>query len=381
MPSVLVLSHRSTLNPRIELFAEALTTAGHDVEAICWDRSGSANDTRYVVPSETVSVPGLSLSRLNVLILPLLYLRFLTAILDREVDVLFCVHISLLPVAVVASKLTGTPLVYEVVEPFREGYGERSGPFANAFTTLLERIEKVCLHGVDGLTLIDTDEDVLVERYAGYTDNTAVVYNVPKVKPLPERARQQSQTIVYAGLVNERKGVGTLLEAFVQVNETHPDAKLLIIGDSADDTLAKLRRQAREWGVEDSVEFVGRVDHDAVHGHLCRADVGVAPYHPVPMFVVSRWNAQKIPDYMNAGLPVVGPAFGGFEQMLTETGCGLTVDTTEPRAIADALRTLLDDPERAKSLGENGRKAVERTYNWNTEQTKVVRVVERALSE
>lgn len=379
MASVLVLFHRSHLNPRMELFAEALTEANHDVSALCWRRGGSSNAAGSAVPTQPIPSPGFGASLLNALFLPLVYVRFLRAIAYRNPDLLFCAHVSLLPLAVVVGWLTRTPVVYDVVEPYREGYGERDTRLAPVFTSLVTTFERVCLRSVDGITVIDTDGDRLEERYSGFTRNLEVVYNVPRLKSCPKRDGAV-ETVVYAGTINDRKGVPMLLEAFAVVRETHPETTLLLVGDSVDDTLEQLHRRADELGVTDAVQFVGRVDYDEVHDHLARADVGVAPYQPVPMFELSRWNTRKIPDYMNAALPVVGPDFGGFAEILDQTECGLAVDTADIDALADALQTLIDDPERARRLGANGRDTLETRYNWETEKRKVVRVVQRALA-
>lgn len=379
MASVLVLFHRSHLNPRMELFSRALAGAGHDVEALCWDRTGSSNASGGSVPSTRVPGPGFGASLLNLVFLPLVYLRFLSAVVDRGPDLFLCAHISLLPLATVIGILTNTPVIYDIVDPHREEYTERESLLAPVVTVIIKRVERLCLGFVDGITVIDTHGDVLRQRYTGYTENLAVIYNVPELKPRPERG-SFGNVIVYAGVVDERKGVSTLLEAFSSVRRTHPAAQLRLVGDSVDDTLARLERRVADLGIADAVTFTGRVNYDTVHDELGRADVAVAPYRRIPMNEITRWNSRKIPDYMNAALPVVMPDFGGFPQLCEATGCGLTVDTTDSEALADALRSLLADPARARELGAQGRVAVETRYNWDREQSKLLRVVETAIA-
>lgn len=379
MASVLVLFHRSTLNPRLELFAEALREEGYDIEALCWDRAGASNAAGDVVPTIRVDTPGFSMSLWNVLFVPLLYLKFVLAIRRRRPDVLLCGHISLLPLAVLVGLLTRTPVVYDVVETYEEGYRSRDSPLSGPFATFVTGIERVCLRGVAGITVIDTEDDLLAKRYGGFTDNIEVVYNLPWVKPAPERTDHEgTMTIVYAGLVDERKGVPMLLEAFAEVHTTH-DAELLVVGGAVDDTLERLRRRASELGVSDDVEFVGQVPYDGVHDYLLQGDVAVAPYQRLEVYEISRWNTRKIPDYMNAGLPVVVPDFGGFPEIVEETGCGITVDTGAVGAVADGIESLVEDPEWARELGRQGRSALEDRYNWEREREKVSNVVGRVV--
>jgi glycosyltransferase involved in cell wall biosynthesis len=284
----------------------------------------------------------------------------------------------LLPLAVALRVFTGQAVVYDVVDPRVEDYSERDGPLAPLFSFAVKSIERLCLRTVDGITVIDTADDVVKRRYEGFTENLAVVYNLPKLKPRPDRD-ETHRTVVYVGVLDDRKGVTALLKAFARARQDHPDAELRFVGDSVDDTADRLRRRAVELGVEDAVRFAGRVDYEAVHGVLGEADVGAAPYQPVPMNRIVRWNARKIPDYMNAALPVVGPEFGGFPEVIDGTDCGVTVDTTDADALATAIGDLLDDRSRARRLGENGRAAVEGRYNWERERSKVLDVVDAAL--
>ncbi|WP_424002660.1 glycosyltransferase family 4 protein [Haloarcula salina] len=379
MASIRILFHRSHLNPRAELFAEALVAEGHEVTALCWDRKGSSNAANDAVPCTRVSSPGLRVSMLNAFLVPILYLQFVRELHGNETDVLFCGHVSLLPLAAVLG-LSGTTVVYDVVDPRVEDYSERDSMLAPLFSWTVKAIEHACLTVVDGITVIDTSGDVVKERYEGFTDNLAVVYNVPKLKPPHDRVGTHD-TIVYVGVLDDRKGVSALLEAFALVRQSQPDVELLFIGDSVDDTANRLRSRAAELGVRDAVEFAGRVDYAKVHESLGRGDVAAAPYQPVPMNRIVRWNARKIPDYMNAALPVVVPDFGGFPEIVETTECGVTVDTTDIEELRDALGALLDDADQARHLGTNGRRAVAERYNWENEQSKVVDVIETALGD
>ena len=377
MASVQILFHRSHLNPRMELFAETLVEEGHEVSALCWDRGGSSNADSGSIPSTRISGPSIDVSMLNIVILPIVYLQFLRALQHKQTDIIFCAHVSLLPLAVSVGKLTQTSIVYDVVDPRIEEYSERDSLFAPLISFGIKSIEEFCLYGVDGITVIDTANDIIKKRYEGFTENIEVVYNLPKLKPRPNRNNSNS-VIVYVGVLDERKGVTALLDGFAIAHKEHPEAELLYIGDSVSDTADRLQRRAEELGIDEAVEFAGRVDYPKVHELLSRGDIAAAPYQPVPMNRIVRWNARKLSDYMNSELPVVLPDFGGFPEIVSATNCGVTVDTTDKEAIGDALGTLIDNPEQAKQMGANGRRAVENQYNWEAESSKVIKVIQTA---
>jgi glycosyltransferase involved in cell wall biosynthesis len=67
---------------------------------------------------------------------------------------------------------------------------------------------------------------------------------------------------------------------------------------------------------------------------------------------------------MAAGIPVVASDFEQVRGIVAESDAGLTVDMTDPPAIAAALRSLLADPSARARMGENGRAAIARSFNW-----------------
>jgi len=54
--------------------------------------------------------------------------------------------------------------------------------------------------------------------------------------------------------------------------------------------------------------------------------------------------------------------------------CGICVDSLKPRKIAKAIEYLIEHPEEAKKMGENGRKAVLEKYNWENESKKLLKI-------
>jgi hypothetical protein len=60
--------------------------------------------------------------------------------------------------------------------------------------------------------------------------------------------------------------------------------------------------------------------------------------------------------------------------------CGVCVDPADPGSIAAALEYLADNPERRARMGENGRRAVHRLYNWEAEAERLLDAYERLLA-
>jgi glycosyltransferase involved in cell wall biosynthesis len=341
MTSVLALSPQVALNPRTRLFATELEREGYKIEALCWDR-GWDERTDSQFPTHYVTVPGGRGGFRNMLVLPLVWLFVVARGYQVAPDIVLCPHILLLPAAAVLSWLTGGVLVYDVQELFLTDYANRSDLAGQVLSRLFGGLEAACLRAVDGILTIDTAEDALRKRYARYCENVDTVCNVPEVKPLTERGDDSSIQVVYIGTIVAHRGVVALADAVTRLST---------------DATVELR-------------YIG-----PVRDHLLEADIGVAPYQRLPKFEASRANARKLFDYMNAELPIIVPDFGGISALVSDLDCGLTVDTTDPGAIATAIDALATDQKKRNRLGTNGRKAIINRYNWERERTTVLEVI------
>jgi len=71
------------------------------------------------------------------------------------------------------------------------------------------------------------------------------------------------------------------------------------------------------------------------------------------------------------GLPVVGGDSGGAPDAILEGETGYVVGGRDVQALSDRLISLLEDPARAKAMGEKGRAWVEREWNWDLIATRL----------
>ena len=122
---------------------------------------------------------------------------------------------------------------------------------------------------------------------------------------------------------------------------------------------------------------LGRRTRDEVMADLDDARVGLVLFQPHPNHCHSLPN--KIFEYMAAGVAVVASNFPLWTQIIERSGCGVMVDPRDPRAIASAIREVVEDPARAQEMGRRGRIAVERRYHWPSEW-KILRNLYRTIT-
>jgi glycosyltransferase involved in cell wall biosynthesis len=126
------------------------------------------------------------------------------------------------------------------------------------------------------------------------------------------------------------------------------------------------------------VSAIGQVNRAEVRNVLGRSVAGLVTFHALPNHVDAQPN--KMFEYMSAGIPVIASNFALWRDIIEGNQCGICVDPMNPEAIAAAIDYLIEHPEDAKKMGENGRKAVLEKYNWLMEEKKLINLYKELLA-
>jgi glycosyltransferase involved in cell wall biosynthesis len=154
-----------------------------------------------------------------------------------------------------------------------------------------------------------------------------------------------------------------------------PNARLYFVGQGVhaqDEPL--LRQEVARLSLESSVVFVGQLPQPEALQYVMEADVCTSPLYPTPVFRPA--SPTKLVEYLALGKAVVANDHPEQQRVIEESGAGLCVPYDEGR-FADAIVTLLGDPEAARSMGDRGRRyaLAKRTYGA------IADVVERRMLE
>jgi glycosyltransferase involved in cell wall biosynthesis len=164
------------------------------------------------------------------------------------------------------------------------------------------------------------------------------------------------------------KGHRHLLEAAARIERTKPGAHWVLVG--AGELEASLKHQARGLGLESRVHFTGW--RDDIPEVLAVSDVFVLPSE-------SEGFGRVVVEAMAMARPVVATAVGGVPEIVQDGQTGILVPPSDPAALADAVRSLLDDPARASRLGAAGRARAESRFTLTAHVDGVERVYAEVL--
>lgn len=171
----------------------------------------------------------------------------------------------------------------------------------------------------------------------------------------------QAQVIIFAGRLDEVKGIYFLIDAFKKIVKTNPNARLLVAGDG---DFNKWLSIAKNYWTR--ISFTGRLGKKQLYELYSIADVGVV------CSLHEEFGYVAI-EMMMHGLPLVVTDTGGLSEIVEDDICGLKVPVRNRKdkriisvnTIADKIKMLLDNPDFAKELGNNGRKRFLEKYELN----------------
>ncbi|MGL5080409.1 MAG: glycosyltransferase family 4 protein [Microcoleaceae cyanobacterium] len=168
---------------------------------------------------------------------------------------------------------------------------------------------------------------------------------------VPERSLRpplsDPPTVTFAGRLVPEKGVDVLLQAFAQVRDRVPQAKLLIAGQGVE--LAGLQSLTENLGITESVTWLGHLPRPQMEAVFDSAWVQVVP---------SLWAepfGNVTTEAMMRGTAIVASTVGAQPEIVAEGETGFLTPPGDVNALAQALLGLLQDRILCEQMGQAGR--------------------------
>ncbi len=140
------------------------------------------------------------------------------------------------------------------------------------------------------------------------------------------------------------------------------NVRFLILGTGPEE--AALRKIANELQIESRVEFLGHVSHGDMPKYLKASDIFIRPSR-------SEGMGNSFIEAMAAGLPVIATQEGGIADFLFDEKrnpgvpiTGWAVDKNSPQQIADAVREIMERPEKVRAVVATAKEMVKEKYDW-----------------
>ncbi len=259
------------------------------------------------------------------------------------------------------------PLVYDAHEDFSAAIRDKTW-----ISPMLRRSMSLLAGGFERFAAHAVTESVICAwpgiqpRFSKHSRST-VINNYcwrNELDLLGASASRDANHFVYAGLLAPGRGILHIIEAVAMLDGR---ARLTIAGPWSGRDFEDSCRSAPGWR---HTKYVGILNREGMRQLFATASVGILAYLPLRNHLYSVPN--KIFEYMSGGLAVIASDLPMQRQIITQSGGGVCADPTSPKALAEAMLFMLENPEKRDSMAMAGRQAVVERFCWENEWTRLL---------
>lgn len=296
--------------------------------------------------------------------------------LEEDADLYHFHDPELIPTAL-KLKLRGKRVIYDVHEnaPMDVFHNK---PY---LSPMIRRPMSMAVRGMEVLAgkMLDgivTISDVFATRFP--QGKTCVARNYPivgeRLQITGPDYKSRRPCVVFTGGLSIMNCAPAMVRAMSIANK-NVTTSLVVVGKMEDNALADELLCNPGW---QHTDFRGVVPQQKVYELFAEARVGLCLNQMRQDYVDISTN--KLFDCMLAEIPVVVSPIPSWKATVEEFGCGIVLDENSPEAMAEAVTSLLRDPDMAEQMGSRGRKAVLSGMTWEAESAKLIEFYARVLN-
>jgi glycosyltransferase involved in cell wall biosynthesis len=317
---------------------------------------------------------------------PIWYSAIMQSARESHANFILVRDLPLAPTALAVAARLGVPVVYDMAEVYPEFLQDRFDfgraslsdyvvknpsaarlierfvlPRASKVIVVSEESRQRCLQlGVEPSRLV----------LVGNTPDDVETISASVRDAMPRQSAPEAFTLLFVGILMWDRGVAEAVRAMPAILKKFPKTTLMIAGDG--DERAEIERVIAECGAAKNVQLLGYREHSSLPALYAAADIGLLPFLPGRHVRITL--ANKLFDYMAAGLPIVAADLAPMRRILEETEAGELFAPGDPQSLAASVIDLLGDPARREQLGENGRRAALQKYHWGEDERRLVQI-------
>lgn len=311
-------------------------------------------------------------SRLKVLLFS--NYQFYRSAVNIDADVYQLHSPELIPLGLKLKKL-GKIVIYDAHEDLPRHILEKEWIPVFMRKTISKIVEEYMNRALSKYHEIISPHSHVVNSLKSINDNVTLITNFPIVNNLVQVSQEdylkRDKIMCYTGTVYEYSNQDVILDAMINI----PDIKYEIAGYIGNSQLERLSI----YSVFNRVKFLGRIPWPEMINFYNKTIIGLVIYdYKLNLgYKLGSYGTNKLFEYMEAGLPFICTDYDLWKEIVDKYDCGICVQPRNVKQIRDAINFLMTNPERACQMGQNGKEAVVKEYNWKSQEKKYIPIFEK----
>ncbi|MEE9498975.1 MAG: glycosyltransferase family 4 protein, partial [Nitrospinaceae bacterium] len=252
------------------------------------------------------------------------------------------------------------------------------------YEKLAEQIELANLHGAEVVVVVSVpSRDELLERGV---ESDKILVNPNGVDPeiyspevdgseIRRKYNLKDKTVIgFIGTFGKWHGAEILAQAFGLLIQKHPqyrnNTRLLMIGNGH--TMSQVQQELEAYGVTQECILTGIVPQEEGPAHLAACDLLASPHVPNPDGTPFFGSPTKLFEYMAMGKGIIASDLDQIGEVLEHDQTAWLVKPGDAESLMLGLKTMIDNPEINKRLGEAARREVVAKYTWKEHTRKII---------
>ncbi len=184
--------------------------------------------------------------------------------------------------------------------------------------------------------------------------------------------------IISIGRLTEKKGFLYIIDAIAELIKEYPSIRYEIIGDGPD--RKKIQKKIKELNIANNVKLLGWKPHDELAYYLHDAHIFISPS------VTTKKGSQDgavnaLKEAMLTGIPVISSFHGGIIEVIDHGKSGLLVPERNVTSLIEAIKYLINNPEKWQKMGMIGRNKIEKSFDMEKLNDKFEELLLNLLQE
>lgn len=192
--------------------------------------------------------------------------------------------------------------------------------------------------------------------------------------------KPNSDGIIRIGTIRtltKKYGVEYLIRAFAEVSTKNSNIQLEIVGDGP--LRSSLEALALELGLKDKVIFYGFVNQNTSFDQYIKILRSWDIFAIMSILDSETFGVAAV-EASSCAIPVIATSVGGLPEVIESEKTGIIVPPQDVTATAAAIERLVNDEQLRKVMGENGRKKVEKNYDWAVNTRQMISLYEKTIN-